>query len=436
MLGGGTFTSQNKVLPGAYINFVSAASASASLSDRGFVAFPLLLDWGKDGEVFTVTQEEFKKESLKIFGYPYTSDKLKGLRDLFLYAQTCYFYKLNGGVKAANAYFTAKYKGIRGNSLKTVIAVNADDTAKFDVATYLDTTLVDAQTVATAEELVSNDYVDPITMATLAVTAGTPLTGGTNGEEVTGIDYQTFLTKIESYSFNILACPTSTAEVIALFVAFTKRMRNDVGVKFQTIVYRTADNHEGVINLKNAVTDVSGDFPAHSLIYWLSGREAACAVNGDLTNKVYDGEFTVDTNYSQLALVAGINAGELIFHKVGDTVRILNDINSLTTFTEEKNKDFSSNQVIRVLDQVGNDIAALFNIKYLGNIQNNKAGRLSLWNDIVTYLNVLVIMGAIEDYDTADIVVAAGNVKDSVVVDCPITPVSAMKKLYMVITVN
>ena len=30
MLGGGTFTSQNKVLPGAYINFISAARAAAA----------------------------------------------------------------------------------------------------------------------------------------------------------------------------------------------------------------------------------------------------------------------------------------------------------------------------------------------------------------------------------------------------------------------
>lgn len=34
-LGGGNFISQNKVLPGTYINFVSAAHASAALSDRG-----------------------------------------------------------------------------------------------------------------------------------------------------------------------------------------------------------------------------------------------------------------------------------------------------------------------------------------------------------------------------------------------------------------
>jgi len=436
MLGGGTFTTQNKVLPGAYINFVSAASSSVTLSDRGYVAIPLQLDWGVDGEVFTVTAEEFQKDSQKIFGYAFTSDKLKGLRDLFMNAQTVYAYKLNSGVKASNAYATAKYKGIRGNSLKIVIAVNADDSSKFDVSTYLDSVLVDKQTVITAAGLISNDYVDYISTATLAATSGTPLTGGTNGAAVTGTDYQTFLTKIESYSYNILTCPSSMTEVIALFVAFTKRMRDEVGVKFQTIVYQSAADNEGVINLQNAITDTTTDFPTYSLVYWLSGIEAACAVNKDNTNKTYNGEFTIDVNYSQTALSAGIQAGKLMFHKAGDTVRILNDINSLVTYTAEKNSDFSSNQIVRVLDQVGNDIASLFNTGYIGKIQNNKAGRISLWGDIISYLKTLLTLGAIDDFDSADITVAQGNSKDSVVVECPITPVSAMKKLYMVVTVN
>ena len=83
-LGGGTFTSQNKVLPGSYINFVSVSAASPTLSDRGTAAMPLELNWGTDNEIFTVTQEDFQKNSLKIFGYEYTADELKGLRDLFL----------------------------------------------------------------------------------------------------------------------------------------------------------------------------------------------------------------------------------------------------------------------------------------------------------------------------------------------------------------
>ena len=68
-LGGGTFQVQNKVLPGCYINFVSAARATATLSDRGYAAMPLELAWGPAGEVFTVTSEDFQKNSRKIFGY-------------------------------------------------------------------------------------------------------------------------------------------------------------------------------------------------------------------------------------------------------------------------------------------------------------------------------------------------------------------------------
>ena len=40
-LGGGTFLVQNKILPGAYMNFVSVANASATLSDRGIATIPL-----------------------------------------------------------------------------------------------------------------------------------------------------------------------------------------------------------------------------------------------------------------------------------------------------------------------------------------------------------------------------------------------------------
>ena len=58
-LGGGNFLTQNKILPGSYINFVSVSAATAVLSDRGICTMPLELDWGPDEEVFTVTNEDF-----------------------------------------------------------------------------------------------------------------------------------------------------------------------------------------------------------------------------------------------------------------------------------------------------------------------------------------------------------------------------------------
>ena len=47
-LGGGTFMTQNKVLPGAYINFVSRPRAMGSLGERGVVCVGMELDWGRD----------------------------------------------------------------------------------------------------------------------------------------------------------------------------------------------------------------------------------------------------------------------------------------------------------------------------------------------------------------------------------------------------
>ncbi|MBR2504421.1 MAG: phage tail sheath subtilisin-like domain-containing protein, partial [Elusimicrobiaceae bacterium] len=275
-LGGGVFTTQNKVMPGSYINFVSAARASATLSDRGVVALPIALNWGPEEEVFTITQAEFQKDSLKILGYDYTAAEIMPFREIFLNAVKVHVFNLNaGGAKATSNLATAKYAGTRGNALKYTISASLDDESKKDVVLYMGTSKVFSQTVASAAELEDNDFVVWKKEATLTETAGTSLTGGTNGSELTGASYQAALDKLESYNFNVLVCPTKEAEVIALFVAFTKRLRDQVGVKFQLVAYQTLADYEGVISLENAV---KGDDEV-ALVYWTAGAAAGCAVN-------------------------------------------------------------------------------------------------------------------------------------------------------------
>lgn len=434
-LGGGTFLTQNKVIPGSYINFISAARASATISDRGYCAMAMELDWGIDGEVFTVEAEDLQKDSLKIFGYDYTSPKLKGLRDLFLNAKTLYCYKLNSaGVKATNDYATARYGGVRGNDIKIAISKNVDNESKFDVVTMIDNKAVDLQTVTAATELKDNDFVVFKKEAELQVTAGTALSTGTNGSAVTGTEYQAFLDKIESYSFNTLGCLSEEESIKALFIAFTKRLRDEMGVKFQTVMHNKAADYEGIINIKNEVTD-SGE-KASSLVYWVTGVSAGCNVNKSNTNKLYDGEFTINADFKQSQLEEALKTGQFVFHKVGEDIRVLDDINSFTSVTVDKNEDFSSNQVIRVLDQIGNDIAVLFNTKYLGKVQNNASGRIAFWNDIVTYNKELETLQVIENFVSDDLKVEQGSDKKSVVVTNPVTPVCAMSKLYMTVVVQ
>ena len=136
-LGGGTFVTQNKVLPGAYINFISTANAGVVFGERGVCAAPLNLNWGVEDEVIELTAEEFEKNSLKIFGYPYTDDAMKPYRDLFKNAQKCYFYRVNSGGSASAELASAKCPGTRGNDIFYTVAKNADKTDLYDVCTYM-----------------------------------------------------------------------------------------------------------------------------------------------------------------------------------------------------------------------------------------------------------------------------------------------------------
>ena len=431
--GGGTFLSYNKVIPGAYINFVSAAKATVNVSDRGFAAIAMELDWGVEGDIFKVENGDFQTDTLKLFGYDYTHEKMKPLRDLFMKAQTVYMYRLNGGgVKASNDYATAKYSGTRGNDITIIVKENVDEEDKKDVTTMIGEIKVDVQTVTNSSELVSNDYVE-FKESELTETAGAKLTGGTNLASVTGTQHQAFLDLLESYSFNVLGC-TSTDDIIKkLYVQWTKRMRDEIGVKLQCVVHRVAADYEGAINLQNKVLDSGA--PENALVYWLTGAEASCAVNATLTNTKYDGEYTIDTKFTQSELAAGIKAGQLLFHNNVGEPYVLTDINSLTTITVEKGEDFTSNQVIRVLDQIGNDIALLFNKKHLGHTRNIESGREALWKDIVAHHQELERIQALENFDPKAVTVEKGPTKKSVIVNDPVTPVACMEILYMTVVV-
>lgn len=426
-LGGGVWVTQNKKLPGSYINFVSVKGASSTLSERGVVALPLALNWGADG-VTTLTADDFYNRSDKILGYKYTADEMKGLREVFKNATKVLIYNLNtGGVKASNDIATAKYAGERGNDLKIAITKTTD--SQFKVQTLLDNKEVDVQTVSAIADLVSNDYVDFKTDADLAENAGLALSGGTNGT-TTGDEWTTALSTLETYTFNVLGAVTTDETVKETVVNWTKRMRDEMGVKFQSVVFNKASDYEGVINVVNKVGETA------DIVYWVAGAQAGCAVNKSCTNKTYDGEYAIDVNYSQDELIDAINKGQFIFHRVGDEIRVLTDVNSLVTITEDKGEVFKSNQTIRVIDQIGNDIASIFNNRFIGKIPNDNSGRISLQNAIVSHHKELQDIRAITDFTAEDVTVSEGNDKKSVLVTDNITVVNAMEKLYMTVVVS
>lgn len=350
-LGGGVWTTQNKVLNGSYINFVNTNTGGANLGERGIVAIALPLTQETAGKVITVTRSDFIQDATKVLGEGVSENTMKALRELF-------------------------------KNAKEVIIVNS---------------------------------VKP--------TEGTAPTVGD------------ICKALEPYDFNVLACYTDTALDIGTYVTQIKTWRDEYGKKCQAVVYNGSDpDYEGVINVKSTVSDDGAD--AHALVAWVAGAEAACEINASCTNKKYDGEYDIICNHTQKELEACVKAGEFVFHLVYGDVRVLDDINSLVTATADKGEDFKSNQTMRVCDQIANDIAKLFNTKYLGVIPNDKSGRTSLWADIVKHHRELEALRAIEDFDSSALVVEQGETKKSVVIQDVINVVNAMGQLYMTVVVQ
>ena len=431
MLGGGTFTEQNKILPGAYINFVASNQASSALSDRGIVTMPLELDWGPEG-MFTVEQEDFIDDARRYFGYRADDDKMIGLSDLFKHAKTLLAYRLNaGGVKASNAYATAKYAGTRGNDLAISIVANTDNT--YDVITTLSGEKIDTQTVYSASELTDNEFLVFTKDAKLESVTSTALTGGTN-TTVDGNSVQAYLTAAESYSYNIMAATTTDADTKKVYAAFVKRMRENIGKKFQLVLYKYDGDYEGIINVYSPVK-TSGQLES-AAVSWVAGAEAGCDVGSSILNALYDGDLDISVENSQTDLRADIKSGRFVFHNVNGNIRVLEDINSLTTTDETKNEIFKDNKTIRVIDQIANDIALLFTEKYLGKIQNDNDGRIAFWNDIVTHHNEMMKKRAIQNFSSSDVTVTQGKGKNDVVVSDAVEVTGTMAKLYMVVVVK
>ena len=437
MLGGGKFQTQNKILPGSYINFVSAKDASIAVADRGYAAVALELDWGADG-ITTLTSENFQKDAKKLLGYDYADAEMKPVREMFKNAKTVYVYRLAGtdAVKAKSDVATAKYAGIKGNKIATLIEANVDVEGKFDVYTLVDGVEVDKQTVGAYADLVANDYVD-FNIASGALVAGTQpvyLGGGANGTVNANSEHAKFLAVAESYAFNTLACNSVEKTIVDLYIAYTKRMRDEVGVKFQTVIYGDFDpNEKGVIVLNTPV--VTEGVPAHYGIFWVAGATAGCEINKTNTNKKYDGEYEFKVDYTKTELEDAIKTGKFVFHRVGDDTRVLVDINSLVEYSMEESADFSDNKVVRIIDQIGNDVALEFNTNFLGKIPNDKAGRISFWNALDNYAKTLQNLRAIQEWDNSLLVISEGETKTSVVVDMVVNVVGTMEKLYMTVRV-
>ena len=437
-IGGGYFTLQNKVLPGAYINFVSTGGG-VTAGDRGVAALPLELHFGEAGKLFRLDSATFYQQAQKLFGYDATAPELLLIRECLKHAKELLWYRVNTGGEKASATaggvtVTAKYAGTRGNALAVAVAKNAEDESKFDVATFLDSKQVDLQTVADASGLADNDFVS-FGSGTLTLAAAKTLSGGTDGT-ADAASYTAFLSALEVEEFNVVGYCGSDSAIKELFRTFAVRLIEQEGKKVTAVVAKMDANHEGVISVKNGVILSDGtEVPAEQAVAWVAGATAGAAINQSLTNQRYDGAVDVDDKYTKSQYEQAIKDGKFVFYAENGSARVLSDVNSLTDFTGGKTADWTSNRVVRVMNNWANDVARIFSSSYMGAQTNDNIGRDLFKADLIALATQYQNIRAISGFTPDDIVITQGEGKRDVVSTVCLRPCDAMEKLYMAVSV-
>lgn len=447
----GTFTSQSKIRPGAYVTFKSVASATLTPGTRGIVAIPMALAWGDTGNLIQVTADDYLNARIfEKLGINIGDTAAIPLREIFKNASTALVGRLNtDGVKAsakatltaAEVTLTARHPGTLGNQISVACQENTS-TGVLELVITVAGTVVERQPVTRLSSFLANPWVtieytgadDPAFTQFVPVT----LTGGTDGAEVKIENYTAFLEKCSNQIWNTLAVPAQLATLPATVTTYIKKFREE-GKKVQAVVcnYPTA-NYEGIISVDQGYLIGDEEVKVENFAAYIAGACAGAGVVDSNTYKVIEGATGIINPYSSALIEQGLSQGKLMLSMRQDrSVVIEKDINTLHTFTPEQSYVFSKNRIIRCLDDIATQVVTLFENGFIGKVNNDESGRTLFKGAVIGYLVELQNQGAIQNFDsTTDITVSAGNDIESVVCGLAIQPVDSMEKLYMTVVVS
>ena len=452
-MAGGSFQSQNKIRPGAYIKFQGVPSNDNIVGSRGIVTMAAPIGWGPEDELIKVTVADLYSNKLeKILGFNVYSASAKLFRAALENAHTLLVYRADkGGTKASvqidvasnkKLKVTAKYAGTTGNNIS--ISVKEAYAGGYSVNTFLGSTQKDSQIVADIKDLVANDFVTFEGEGVISQTAvNTLLTGGTNGTPSNQM-YTEYLAKLKTTQFDTLAAfKIGETELFngGTIKEFIQEMRETRGIKCQAVINNyVAANYEGVISTYNqGVKYADGtELTAEEFVVWMAGATAGADVTESNTYKVVANAVEVTGNVLEDDIETLITSGYVIISKRRDgAIVVEKDINTLVNLRDDVTDAFKENKVIRLLDAVANHIALDFEQNYAGKVVQDANGRALFKASIISYLTELQNSGAIINFNSStDVMVEAGEQVDAYYSEIYIQPTYSVDKLYMIVNVR
>lgn len=181
--------------------------------------------------------------------------------------------------------------------------------------------------------------------------------------------------------------------------------------------------------LSLCVNTVDGD--ATLTAFALACVEAGASWNESTTMSTFGLDGALDEALSDDDLETAIESGIMaIMKRIDGALCICKDIN-----TRAKNSSIPAqlgkNRAVRLVETLRNTLRSLWETQYAGKVHNDETGRLLWKSKVCEVLNEFVAGHGIEQYESDDIIVAAGEKSDEVIMTIPLQFIDSAELVYV-----
>lgn len=254
------------------------------------------------------------------------------------------------------------------------------------------------------------------------------LTGGADGATGGGLN----LSPVEDEYFNVVVTDDQSPEMrqeIAAWIADRCDKRGRYARCLFVDKNALPDSAPDNMYLSLCVNSVDGDDSLTA--FALACVEAGASWNESATMSTFGLDGALDEALSDEDLETAIENGIMaIMKRVDGALCICKDIN-----TRAKDSaipaQLGKNRAVRLVETLRNTLRSLWETQYAGKVHNDETGRLLWKSKVCEVLNEFVAGHGIEQYESDDIVVAAGEKSDEVIMTIPLQFIDSAELVYV-----
>lgn len=254
------------------------------------------------------------------------------------------------------------------------------------------------------------------------------LSGGTDGAGGGAIN----LSLVEDEYFNVVVTDDQSPEMrqqISAWIADRCDKRGRYARCLFVDKNALPDSAPDNMYLSLCVNTVDGD--ATLTAFALACVEAGASWNESTTMSTFGLDGALDEALSDEDLETAIENGIMaIMKRIDGALCICKDIN-----TRAKNSSIPAqlgkNRAVRLVETLRNTLRSLWETQYAGKVHNDETGRLLWKSKVCEVLNEFVAGHGIEQYESDDIIVAAGEKSDEVIMTIPLQFIDSAELVYV-----